>query len=102
MRGTQHAFFEQSEFERLFRNNLLQVTGLAAQVFDLVGVIFGNALALEPDQPIDGKQFGLRFGAAVCARCSGDKSDKEESAGCFGAMGIVAYCCVVLCIEQRF
>jgi hypothetical protein len=44
----------------------------------------------------------LRFVAAVSASCSGDKSDKEESAGCFGAMGIVAYCCVVRRIEQRF
>lgn len=44
----------------------------------------------------------LRFVAAVSASCSGDKSDKEESAGCFGAMGIVAYCCVVRCIKQRF
>ena len=44
----------------------------------------------------------LRFVAAVSASCSGDKSDKEESAGCFGAMGIVGYCCVVRCIEQRF
>jgi hypothetical protein len=33
--------------------------------------------------------LGLRFVAAVSASCSGDKSDKEESAGCFGAMGIV-------------
>ena len=37
----------------------------------------------------------LRFVAAVSVSCSGDKSDKEESAGCFGAMGIVTYCCVV-------
>ena len=47
-------------------------------------------------------QLCLRFVAAVSASCSGDKSDKEESAGCFGAMGIVGYCCVVRCIEQRF
>jgi len=33
----------------------------------------------------------LRFVAAVSASCSGDKSDKEESAGCFGVMGIVRY-----------
>jgi len=48
------------------------------------------------------RQTSLRFVAAVSASCSGDKSDKEESAGCFGAMGIVGYCCVVRCIEQRF
>jgi hypothetical protein len=37
----------------------------------------------------------LRFVAAVSASCSGDKSDKEESAGCFSAMGIVRYGCNV-------
>ena len=34
--------------------------------------------------------------------CSGDKSEKEESTGCFGVMGIVANCCVVRCIDKRF
>ena len=48
------------------------------------------------------RRQSLRFMAAVSVSCSGDKSDKEESAGCFGAMGIVAYCCVVRCIEPRF
>ena len=38
-------------------------------------------------------QQSLRFVAAVIARFSGDKSDKEESAGAFGAMGIVGYGC---------
>ncbi len=35
-RGACHAFFEQTEFERLFRHDLLQVTGLFAQIFDFV------------------------------------------------------------------
>ena len=33
----------------------------------------------------------LRFVAAIIVRFSGDKSNKEESAGCFGVMGIVSY-----------
>jgi hypothetical protein len=34
----EHAFFKQSEFERLFRNNLLQITRHAAQVFDFISI----------------------------------------------------------------
>jgi len=41
------------------------------------------------------RRLRLRFVAAVSASCSGDKSDKEESAGCFSAMGIVRYGCNV-------
>jgi hypothetical protein len=41
------------------------------------------------------RQQCLRFVAAVSASFSGDKSDKEESAGCFSAMGIVRYSCNV-------
>ena len=33
-----HAFFEKTQFERLLRNDLFQITGLAAQFLDLVGV----------------------------------------------------------------
>ena len=32
-----HAFFEKAQFQCLLCHDLLQVTGLAAQVFDLVG-----------------------------------------------------------------
>jgi len=36
----------------------------------------------------DGRLLRLRFVAAVIVRCSGDKSDKEESAGCFELWGL--------------
>jgi len=32
-----HAFFEKAQFERLFRDHFLQITGFAAQVFDFIG-----------------------------------------------------------------
>jgi hypothetical protein len=35
--------------------------------------------------------FGLRFVAAVILRCSGDKSDKEESAAIFLLWGLCNY-----------
>jgi hypothetical protein len=41
----EHAFFKQSEFERLFRNNLLQITRLAAQVFDFISVTRTRSVA---------------------------------------------------------
>ncbi len=34
----EHAFFEQSEFERLLRHNFLQVAGFTAQILNLVSV----------------------------------------------------------------
>ena len=36
MDGGLSCFFEKSQFERLFRNHLFQITGLTAKVFDLV------------------------------------------------------------------
>jgi hypothetical protein len=43
------------------------------------------------------RRLCLRFVAAVSASCSGDKSDKEESAGCFcsyGDCGLRLHCLI--------
>jgi hypothetical protein len=47
------------------------------------------------------RRLGRRFVAAVSASCSGDKSDKEESAGDFVAMGIVAQGLGIRCTDLR-
>jgi len=38
--------------------------------------------------PSDPRSLRLGLWLAASASCSGDKSDKEESAGCFGAYGL--------------
>ena len=40
-----HAFFEKAEFERLFRDNFLQIFCLAAQCLDFVGIGCGGRIA---------------------------------------------------------
>ena len=47
----EHAFFEQAEFERLFRHDLLQVAGLLAQIFDLVSCSSTGGIARQPLLP---------------------------------------------------
>ncbi len=41
----EHAFFEQTEFQRLFCYDLLQIAGFTAQVFDLIGVCSTRCVA---------------------------------------------------------
>ena len=40
-----HAFFEKSQFERLFRDDLLEVLSLPAQCLDLVRVLAARAVS---------------------------------------------------------
>ena len=42
-----HAFFEKTQFERLFRDNLFEILGLTAQFFDLIGVCSPRSVACQ-------------------------------------------------------
>jgi hypothetical protein len=48
MRGAQHIFFEQPEFERLFCHNLPQIVRFTAQILHLVGVCSACRIASQP------------------------------------------------------
>jgi hypothetical protein len=48
LRRADHAFFEQSEFERLFRYNFLQITGFATKILHLIGICSTRRIASQP------------------------------------------------------
>jgi hypothetical protein len=47
-RGACYAFFKQAQFERLLRYNFLQITRLAAEVFDFVSCGSPRCIASKP------------------------------------------------------